>query len=100
MNKLLFRRSLLFLLFITLAIYLYVHFEKQDCICANLTTSEKDFEIDIRLNNYITGLNEKTGVWIEYREMCRHKKLILLKIYPDEEKYIGCVLRNAHRLGQ
>lgn len=67
----------------------YAYFEKQDCICAKLTTEEQEFEIDDRLRDFYEDIEEKTGVFIRATSSCRHGKHILLTIYPDEGTYRG-----------
>lgn len=70
-------------------VQVYAYFEKQDCICAKLTTEEQEFEIDDRLRDFYEDIEEKTGVFIRATSSCRHGKHILLTIYPDEGTYRG-----------
>jgi len=69
-----------------------MYYEKQDCICARLTDEQQTFEIDDHLRSYLDNLDETSGTWTERREMCRHHKHILLRIFPDEGIYKGNIL--------
>lgn len=42
-------------LLVSVLVLVYVYVEKQDCICAKLTTEEQEFEIDDRLRAFYEG---------------------------------------------
>lgn len=67
----------------------YAYFEKQDCMCARLTTEEQEFEIDDQLRSFYGDVDDQTGVFIRASSPCRHGKIIQLTIYPDEGIYRG-----------
>lgn len=78
-------------LLVSVLVQVYAYVEKQDCICAKLTTEEQEFEIDDRLRNYYGDVEDKTGTFIRSLGQCRHGKRILLIIFPDEGIYRGRV---------
>ena len=89
-------RKLIFLLTAALIVFLYIqvytYFEKQDCICAKLTSVEQEFEIDERLRAFYEGVENRSGVFIISSSCCRHGKHIQLTIFPDEGLYKGRLL--------
>ncbi len=80
-------------LLVSVLVQVYAYFEKQDCICAKLTTEEQEFEIDDRLRAFYEGVDEQTGVFIRFSSLCRHGKNIMLTVFPDEGFYKGKVLQ-------
>lgn len=77
------------ILLMCVSLQVYAYFEKQDCICAKLTTEEREFEIDDRLRAFYEGVDDQTGVFIRFYSPCRHGKHIQLTIFPDEGIYRG-----------
>lgn len=76
-------------LIVCVCMQVYAYFEKKDCICAKLTTEEREFEIDDRLRAFYEGVDDQTGVFIRFSSPCRHGKHIQLTIFPDEGIYRG-----------
>ena len=68
------------------------YIEKQDCICARLTSEEQEFVIDDRLRSFHEGIDQQSGVFIRSSSFCRHGKSIQLTIYPDNGTYKGKVI--------
>lgn len=80
-------------LLVSVFVQVYAYFEKQDCICAKLTTEEQEFEIDDRLRAFYEGVDEQTGVFIRFSSPCRHGKSIQLTVFPDEGIYRGMITK-------
>ena len=80
-------------LLVSVLVQVYAYVEKQDCICAKLTTEEQEFEIDDRLRAFYEGVDEQTGVFIRFLSPCRHGKSIHLTIFPDEGIYRGMITK-------
>ena len=80
-------------LIVCVLVQAYVYIEKQDCICAKMTSEEQEFKIDDRLRGFYGDVEDKTGTFILASSSCRHGKSILLTIFPDEGWYKGKVLQ-------
>ena len=80
-------------LLVSVLVQVYAYFEKQDCICAKLTTEEQEFEIDDRLRAFYEGVDEQTGVFTRFAGPCRHGKSIHLTVFPDEGIYRGMITK-------
>lgn len=67
--------------------------ETRSCLCSSLSSSEQRKTIDERLGRIIDLDSLNPGTFSYITTMCEHGARIQLRVFPDENYYLGRLLK-------